>query len=121
MLQRIQTVWLVLAALVCGGAAYLSGFVPGVADWMAPATSGVFAAAAVVVAVAIFLYGNRNRQRTSIIGAQYLILLGLGLLILAMVQLGVSAAIAALTRTSWGGACGAGWRVRHDVSGSPGC
>ena len=66
MIQRKQTVFLVLAVAALGYAAFLSPMAPGTADWIDTAVLVATALAAVVALAGIFLYAKRDTQRSVI-------------------------------------------------------
>ena len=87
MIQRIQTLYLVLAAVLLGLEYMFSSSFPwaqsGEVGWFSPAVLGVFTVAAIGAAGAIFLYSDRKRQRSIVVVLQYLTLVGLVSLIVA--------------------------------------
>lgn len=85
MIQRIQTVWLVLAAFsaamggimlgnVVNGVPGNTAVTPTMEEWLA---LGVFSVVGVLSVLAVVLFQQRNRQRKLILAAQYLALLGI--------------------------------------------
>ncbi len=74
MIQRIQSVYLLLGAAALVGLVFLDSFRQGAAAdtyaWFEPAITGLSLATAAVGLVAIFLYSNRPRQRKVVIGTQ---------------------------------------------------
>jgi hypothetical protein len=83
MIQRIQTVYLVLGALA-SGALFLfdplwGGAVVQRFGWFTPAAAALAGAAAAGALATVFLYGNRARQRTVTAGLQVLAALLTGL------------------------------------------
>lgn len=81
MIQRIQTVYLVLGAVLLGAAPFagqLTTQPAAAAAWFAPSVGGAVALACVAALVSIFLYSNRSRQRLVVIGAQVLTVVAVG-------------------------------------------
>lgn len=78
MIQRIQTVYLILSALALGGLFLVSTpWVSTAADrlaWFEPVLVGLTVLAMIVEVGAIFLYRTRQRQRSVVLGAQILVL-----------------------------------------------
>lgn len=85
MIQRIQTIFLLLAVVFLAIAFLFDGVWTGAAaaeySWFVPVTMGVFGLAAAGGVTAIFLYKDRQRQRGFVVLLQYVTLLGLVLLI----------------------------------------
>lgn len=79
MIQRIQTVYLVLGILALAGLLLVDAIWSGPAAtsyaWFAPAVLSAAGVAALVGAAAIFLYKDRSRQKQVVVGAQFLVLL----------------------------------------------
>lgn len=79
MIQRIQTVYLVLGILALAGLLLVDALWTGPAAatyaWFAPGVLIVAGIAALTAAVAIFLYKDRSRQKQVVVGAQFLVLL----------------------------------------------
>lgn len=79
MIQRIQSVYLLLSALALGALFFFDSIwqsrAAEVYGWFVPALTGLILAAGVVGFVAIFLYGDRPRQRRVVFGAQVLTVL----------------------------------------------
>jgi len=79
MIQRIQTVYLVLGILALAGLLLVDALWTGPAAttyaWFAPGVLIVAGIAALAAAVAIFLYKDRSRQKQVVVGAQFLVLL----------------------------------------------
>ena len=88
MIQRIQSIYLLLAALSYTAAVLLPVMQQGVAAaqlaWFQPTATVVGALAALVALVCIFLYSDRTRQRNVALGGQYV-----GLLFALIVFLGL--------------------------------
>lgn len=74
MIQRIQSVYLLLASLAFGSQYLFRDIWTGPAatdvSWFLPVTMALFAAAAAGSFVVIFMYANRARQRRFILGLQ---------------------------------------------------
>ncbi|MFQ5569978.1 MAG: DUF4293 family protein [Rhodothermales bacterium] len=81
MIQRIQTVYLVLGAVALVSLLFFSGLWNGASSeaqaWFTPAVFGIGGLAAVVALVAVFLFKDRPRQRKVIVAAQILTVLHL--------------------------------------------
>jgi len=79
MIQRIQTVYLALAAIALAATAFFQD--PWASDaaaqlgWFVPALIGTLGLSVLAGAAAIALYSNRKRQRSVVIGAQLLTVL----------------------------------------------
>ncbi|MEM1269930.1 MAG: DUF4293 family protein [Bacteroidota bacterium] len=72
MIQRIQTVYLVLASVLLA-AFFIIGdpvVVAYEAGWFGPALYATAGIASLIAIIAIFLYNNRKNQRTAILAAQ---------------------------------------------------
>jgi hypothetical protein len=84
MIQRIQSVYLLLGALALGGLAFFDAIWGSVAAaryaWFEPTMIALTALTALTGFGAIFLYNDRPRQRTVIIGVQGLTVLLTGVL-----------------------------------------
>jgi len=81
MIQRVQTVYLLLA-VVCLGILFLAEGAwtgPATAEysWFVPVTMGLFGLAAAGGVTAIFLYKGRERQRGFVVLLQYFVIAGL--------------------------------------------
>ena len=76
MIQRIQTVYLVLGALAMGALFFFSELWSGPAaqefGWFTPAAAVLAGLAAAGALATVFLYGNRARQRAFVAGLQVL-------------------------------------------------
>ena len=87
MIQRIQSFYLGLAAVLLGLEYMFSSAFPQVHSveygWFLPLVLGLFTLAAIGGLGAIFLFNNRKRQRGIVVILQYLTLLGLLSLIVA--------------------------------------
>jgi ABC-type xylose transport system permease subunit len=86
MIQRIQSVYLVLGALALAALFLFDGLwnsqAAALLVWFSPAVMALAAAAIVVAAVALFSYKDRKKQRKVVMGAQWLtVLLLLALLV----------------------------------------
>ncbi|MBO6576584.1 MAG: DUF4293 family protein [Rhodothermales bacterium] len=101
MIQRIQTVWLLLGAVACAYGAWMHSTAPGSAEWVATAALAGFSLAGLLGVAAIFLYQNRDTQRKVALGAQYVVLLALGAAAFGLWQHSQAADMAALTTTDW--------------------
>lgn len=79
MIQRIQTIYLALAALVLSGVLFLESLWGSEAaatySWFLPVIVGLGAVTAVTAIGAIFLYTDRATQRTVVVGAQLMTVL----------------------------------------------
>lgn len=79
MIQRIQTVYLLLGVVALGALFLFDGLWQSATaeayGWFAPVLIGLVSLAALVGLVAIFLYQNRPRQRSVVLGAQVLTVL----------------------------------------------
>lgn len=79
MIQRIQSLYLLLGALTLGGLFFFDGIWASQAattqTWFSPSLTALTVAALVVGAGAIFLFQDRARQRTVVIGAQMITVL----------------------------------------------
>ncbi len=87
MIQRIQTVYLILGALALGAMGLLdvpwSGAAASQSAWFVPSLVGLLAVTVVMAIGAIFLYKDneqRKLQRTLVVGVQVLTLLLAGVL-----------------------------------------
>lgn len=81
MIQRIQTVYLALGAVLLGAAPFVGQLTTqpaASATWFAPAVGVSVALAVVAVLISIFLYSNRSRQRLVVIVAQIMIVAAVG-------------------------------------------
>ena len=89
MIQRIQTVYLILGVLALAGMFFIDPFLYGVAAemqiWFTPTVLGLAGLAGVVALVAVFLYKDRKRQRSVIMGAQLITLVLLVALVLGLI------------------------------------
>ncbi|MDA0683754.1 MAG: DUF4293 family protein [Bacteroidetes bacterium] len=85
MIQRIQTIYLLLAVVLLAIAFLFDGIWTGAAAaeyaWFVPVTMGLLGLAAAGGVTAVFLYKDQPRQRGFVVLLQYLTLLGLALLI----------------------------------------
>jgi hypothetical protein len=75
MIQRIQTVYLVLGAVVLAAGWFVGNVVGAPAaslPWFVPAAATLTGLAAACGLVAVFLYGDRKRQRSVVLLAQLL-------------------------------------------------
>jgi len=81
MIQRIQTVYLVLAAIllsiIFAFDSVWTGTTAAEFSWFVPVTMGVFGLTLVGSIVSIFLFKDRNRQRQVVVALQFLTILGL--------------------------------------------
>jgi hypothetical protein len=81
MIQRLQTVYLLLAALFLGILFLAEGAWTGTAtslySWYVPVSMGLFGLAAAGAVTAVFLYKGRKRQRSLVVAMQIVVLLGL--------------------------------------------
>jgi len=79
MIQRIQTVYLTLGALVLSGVLFLESLWGSEAaatyGWFLPVIIGLGAVTAVTAIGAIFLYTDRETQRTVVVGTQLMTIL----------------------------------------------
>jgi len=84
MIQRIQTVYLLLGALALAGMGLFGAPWSGVAarqfDWFVPSLIGLLVVTAGAALGAIFLYNQRKTQRTVVVGVQVLTVLLAGVL-----------------------------------------
>lgn len=84
MIQRIQTVYLLLGALALAGMGLFDAPWSGVAarqfDWFVPSLIGLLVVTAGTALGAIFLYNQRKTQRTVVVGVQILTVLLAGVL-----------------------------------------
>ncbi len=84
MIQRIQTVYLLLGALALAGLGFFeapwSGRAASQFSWFVPSLLGLVVVTAGTALGAIFLYDRRPTQRTAVIGAQMLTVLLAGVL-----------------------------------------
>lgn len=84
MIQRTQSVYLLLASILLGLEFSIADVWTGSAtarySWFEPVSLGMFAIATAGALVSIFLYKDRNRQRRMVIMLQYLTLTGLCML-----------------------------------------
>ena len=85
MIQRIQSAYLVLGALVLVVMLFFrslwEGVTAGLYAWFVPAVFVLTGLAVVTAIWAIFLYGDRARQRRVVVGVQALTVLLLGVLV----------------------------------------
>lgn len=81
MIQRLQTVYLLLAVVFLAIMFLAQGAWTGVAastySWYVPVTMGIFGLSAAGGVTAIFLYKDRQRQRGFVVLLQYLIVVGM--------------------------------------------
>lgn len=81
MIQRLQTVYLLLAVIFLAIMFLAQGAWTGTAaaayGWYVPVTMGIFGLAAAGGVTAIFLYKDRKRQRGFVVLLQYVIIVGL--------------------------------------------
>lgn len=81
MIQRIQTVYLVLAAALLGAAPFAGALDSQPAanvSWFVPSVGLAVGLAFLGSLVSVFLYANRGRQRLVVIVAQVLVVLAVG-------------------------------------------
>lgn len=101
MIQRIQTVYLLLGVASLAGLLFIDPIWGGAAattqPWFAPVVLGLAGLAAAVAVAAVFLYKNRERQRTVIVGAQ-----GLTVLLMLALYAGLFLSDALYVRTAEG-------------------
>ena len=80
MIQRIQTIYLVIGACSIGSIYLLDELWTGPAamrsSWFTAVTVGIFGLCLIVALVAIFLFKNRKRQRSIVVLLQILTILG---------------------------------------------
>ncbi len=104
MIQRIQSVYLVMG-IAAIGAAFFAGAIDREAhealSWFIPGATGVLGAAALIGIVALFLFGDRKRQRTAIVVGQYVILAGLALIMAGLTQSGTLPTLQSSHPASW--------------------
>jgi peptidoglycan/LPS O-acetylase OafA/YrhL len=81
MIQRIQSIYLLLAVAMLGLEYTFDSVWKGPSaeaySWFVPVTTGVFTLAAIGALGAIFLYSQRKRQRSLVVVSQVIALLGL--------------------------------------------
>ena len=81
MIQRLQTVFLLLAVVILALMFLAEGAWTGAAatayDWFVPVTMGLFGLAAAGSVTSIFLYKDRKRQRGLVVLLQYITVAGL--------------------------------------------
>lgn len=78
MIQRIQSIFLLLAALASmGTAAFRVELMQATYSWLMPAVLGILGAVALGSLVAIFLYKNRKQQLKITTSLQYIAILGI--------------------------------------------
>jgi hypothetical protein len=81
MIQRIQSLYLLLAAVLLGLEYTFSSVWTGASaesySWFVPVTMGVFTIAALGAIGGIFMYSQRKRQRSLVVVSQIITLLGL--------------------------------------------
>ena len=87
MIQRSQSVYLVLATILLGLEYMFTDVFPWAATeqvaWFSPAVLGLFTVAAIGSFGSIFLYKDRKRQKGLVVLLQYLTLIGLVMLVVA--------------------------------------
>ena len=80
MIQRIQSIYLLLAVAMLGLEYTFDSVWKGPSaeaySWFVPVTTGVFTLAAIGALGAIFLYSQRKRQRSLVVVSQVIALLG---------------------------------------------
>lgn len=98
MIQRIQTVYLVLGALALGALGFFevpwSGAAARQSAWFVPSLIGLVVVTAVLAFGAIFLYkdqAQRKTQRTVVVGVQVLTVLLAGVLYVGLYRAGTLA------------------------------
>lgn len=82
MIQRIQTVYLAVAALLLGAAPFAGAIDTQPASalsWFVPGVGLTVALAFVAAIVSIFLFSNRRRQRLVVILSQFFVVLAVGI------------------------------------------
>ena len=88
MIQRLQTIYLLVGALALVSMASIGGLWEGAAagqfDWFVPVAMIVGGATVLTAIWAIFLYTNRKRQRKVVLGVQILTLVFIAVLVGAM-------------------------------------
>ncbi len=81
MIQRIQSIYLLAASLVIGGAFFVDEVWTGPAAttqvWFLPASMAILGLVAVAAFLSIFLYSNRVFQRKFVTAVQVLLLTGI--------------------------------------------
>ncbi len=81
MIQRIQSIYLLLAVALLGLEYSFDSVWKGPSaeaySWFVPVTMGVFTIAAIGALGAIFMYSQRSKQRTLVVISQIITLLGL--------------------------------------------
>jgi len=81
MIQRIQTVYLTLAAvllsMIFAFDRVWTGTTAAEFSWFVPATAGIFGLAAVGSITSIFLFKDQKRQRKVVVALQFVTLVGL--------------------------------------------
>jgi len=81
MIQRIQSLYLLLAAVLLGleytFASVWKGTSATTYSWFVPVTMGVFTIAAIGAVGGIFMYSQRKRQRSLVVVSQIITLVGL--------------------------------------------
>lgn len=74
MIQRIQTLYLILGAVAIGALGFVdlpwSSQAASVHTWFVPAVIGLMIVSIALAGWAIFLYTNRSKQRTVVVGVQ---------------------------------------------------
>ncbi len=92
MIQRIQSLYLLAASLILGGAFFVDEVWTGPAAttqvWFLPVSMALLGLVAVGSFLSIFLYGNRTFQRTFVTGIQVLLLVGIAVLFGGQVMAG---------------------------------
>lgn len=88
MIQRIQSIYLLVAAVLAGATVALPEPVQAASEgpnaWLPYVAWGLAGLTALVALISIFLYKNRKRQRGIVLGAQFL---ALGLLLVGFMVL----------------------------------
>ena len=88
MIQRIQTLYLLLGVVALAAMFFVAPAYTGAAaeaqGWFGPVVFGLAALAALVGLIAIFLFKNRPQQRTMIVAAQVLTVLHLAALFVGL-------------------------------------
>lgn len=92
MIQRIQSLYLLAASLVIGGAFFVDEVWTGPAattqPWFLPVSMAILGLVAVGAFLCIFLYGNRVFQRRFVTGVQGLAIVGIAVLFGGQVMAG---------------------------------
>lgn len=104
MIQRIQTVYLILGVAAVAST-FFTGGLTAVAHsgdaWFMPTAASAIGLASALGVVAVFLYGDRKRQRGLILLTQYLTLALLVLLLVGMQGAGYLPRIQNAEASSW--------------------